>query len=336
MTKKELLHLINKCINDHNNLNEGAIKGTRTIAKNIVDKFKKFYTASNINKDIIDYIANNTKSPNKNFFKNNVKNLSTDATFIIGDAYALSDFLNEKFFDKLYPNDSPLPIKIVPTDKHIAAFHKDYNEKNDGYIEINIFKYLLSVKKGQAFNLYAPHAFIEPKKIDYNHLINTLEHELIHYEQHLRANVKDGDLRHGINDKEIRLMKQSQPTIQRGESLLTYNNRVDYYNTKVEIMAHAKNTASRYIQNYINISKSQYPNYSNQELKAFILKQPITSNYIKKAFPEIRYLTPSSKKLFLKYLGEYLQSDNISDYIDNPSPNTSSPQSITSIKPPVN
>lgn len=314
MTKKELLQLINECIQEHNTLNEGVILGTYDIAKNIVDKFKKFYTSKNLNNDLIQYLGKH----NKKF-----KNITTIANIKLSpnDINYFAEFLNEKFFynltyttgkyqfdnsepleisqyikflktiqnkDKLnhilkntkFINaDTPVPINISIRGENVIGSLKSppyYYNVAESTILINVNEVFLKQNK-QNKQLKQ---LIDPYEIDYRELTDYLDHELIHFFQYLRTLKNMSDVNKFINNKEIKLMKQQKPSYL-NISDEQYAKNVDYYNDKFELMTQSKEIINSFLKKEINKYHKKYPNYSINDIKNAILqglKTDVSSN----------------------------------------------------------
>lgn len=368
MTKKELLQLINECIQEHNTLNEGVILGTYNIAKNIVDKFKKFYTSKNLNNDLIQYLGKH----NKKF-----KNITTIANTKLSpnDVHYFAEFLNEKFFDNLtyingryqFDNSEPLEIsqyiKFLKTiqnkDKlnHILKNTKFINADTPVPIKIsirgenvigslsslpysNVAESTILINVNEVF-LKQNKQLIDPNEIDYRELIGTLDHELIHFFQYLRTLKNTSDVNKFKNNKEIKLMKQQKPS-NLNISDEEYAKNVDYYNNKFELMTHSKDIINSFLKKEIGLYLKYHPNLSIDDIKNAILqglktdvssnKSPYFLNTYIKIFSILYYLTPSNKKKFFTYLYKYLTQSDYSQYLDNPS----SPSTTTTKKEPIN
>lgn len=346
MTKKELKQLIKECVSEIILSDAIITKGKdhnlsyKEISKNVIDKFKTFYSNPNTFNKLHDYLYKNAKS-----FKSYYKNLNYKTQIAIADLSVIADFLNENFFDKLViggmwrywddPNfqsnkqkdtkyfdqflkggDSPVPIKMedIPIGDGAYSVPKGSDNFKTGYIALNIKRTILKYDKTNDDAFSMSYNLIKPEDVDYNELEKTIEHELIHFEQHRRSNksaltVLGDNPAQGKNiDPEMKYMINNIPNdIEKlYKSEMDYNddwyvNQLNYFNKKAELMPHAKNT----IQKYEQVLKQKYPNQPIS--KEIIEKEPI-NKYVLSLFPQYRFLTPSNKKKYLNYLYQYTRN----------------------------
>jgi len=359
MTKKELKEIIKECILESSleKCNEGVIVNAQDSADNIIEKFKYFYKSPNTLSLMEDYIKKNSKA----IFNRKTFKLNTNTILSMSDLKTVADFLNKEFFDKLVVGglwrwfdpefkknfgnedymdkfykggETPVPIKMTMLPHPHRA---QYSLKNLidthhlGSIQISVNEYFAKFNEEQSNEMeISCYNIIDPKDINYNDLRDSIEHELIHFQQHLRTNKAAGilfkqykklDPKTGKEvhvNKEISVMKITQPTKLKDETSEFYNDQIDYFNTRYELMPHARNVSSKYIE---YILKTKYPTtaLSGEQVKQIMLKEPVNTKLVLELFPQYRFLTPSNRKKYLKYLYQYIQQIKYKSY--NPQTN---------------
>jgi len=307
VTKKELKKLIRTCLYEvYLNIDEGAILNVQDTAEKIVKKFKKFYIDSE------DTLAK------QNPFDDEYEKESINK---------LGEWINSNFFFKLKiaslprdkqetTTDTPIPILFDELNTGVAGVYRSSLTKkaSEGIIILNSIVYLATkVKDSDKYKL------IPPTKIDYDELSDTIEHELMHYEQHFRSG-KQGSVFFGNknNDPEVKQMlanKQNKPENLSDEE---YEKNVNYYNKKIELNTHAKDIANNYANEWYKIAKKSERTFTSEQMKIIITsaftnpqsdknKDSVTArrdgtNMLMNLFSGYKYLTPKNRNKWWKYV----------------------------------
>jgi hypothetical protein len=298
MTKGELKSLIRTCICEvHLNIDEGAILNVQDIADKVVDKFKKFY----INSESV-LVSQNTfdREHKKESVLEHAEWINTNFFFKLKIA---SLDTNEK------TTDIPIPIIFRDLGKGVhGAYRSDYTKKApEGVIHVNIFVYLATNVSGSD-----KYKLIPPSKVDYDELSSTIEHELMHYEQHARSG-KEGSVFFGksSNDPEIKKMLVDKPNKPENLSDEKYAEYVNYYNLKIELNTHAKDTANKFANLFYNRFKKYDKSFTADQMKQNITsiftnpqndESKFALNLLFGLFDGYRYLTPKNRNKWWNYV----------------------------------
>ena len=285
MTRNELKKLVRQCLCEvHLNIDEGAILNVQDTAENIRDKFKKFYTSSE------------TEIAKQNSF---------DGEYTKESIEKLADWINKQFFYRLSKNDSPVTIIFRTLASNVEGSYVAIDGGKTGVIVLNTFRYLVT-KSGDKYKL------IHPNEFDYDEFSTTLEHELMHAEQHSRSGKQFSVVKGGqSNDPEVKKMisdKSTKPASLSDEDYVKY---VNYYNLKIELNTHAKDVANRYVKWWMDMLKKNNGSYTTDQVKylvSSVFTNPQKPNnkvyldYLLSLFPEYRYLTPKNRNKWWNYV----------------------------------
>jgi len=298
MTNNELKQLIKTCLYEvYLDIDEGAILNVQDTAEKIVEKFKKFYIDSEGELD------------KQNPFDGEYKKESINK---------LAEWINSNFFFKLKiaslykqetTTDTPIPIVLGDIGAGADGVYRNSPTKKapEGIIYVNSFTYLVTkVKDSDKYKL------IPPTKVNYDELSSTIEHELMHYEQHSRSG-KQGSVVFGNknNDPEIKKMLTDKPNKPENLSDEKYAQYVNYFNSKIELNTHAKDTANKYANWFYTEYKKSNKTYTSDQMKSRITSvftQPQNDqnkyflNSLLEFFPGYRFLTPKNRNKWWNYV----------------------------------
>ena len=298
MTRCELKNLIRTCLCEvHLNIDEGAILNVQDIADTVVDKFKKFYVNSES-----DLASQNPFD--REYEKESVLKLVNwnNSNFFFRLKIASLD-VDEK------TTDTPIPIIFGDLGPETSGVYRSSPTKKapEGAIYVNSFVYLATNIDGSD-----KYKLIPPSKVDYNELSSTIEHELMHYEQHSRSG-KEGSVFFGksSNDPEIKKMLADKPNKPEYFSAEKYDQYVNYFNLKIELNTHAKDTANKYANWFYNEYKKSNKSFTADQMKERIISvftQPQNDqnkyflNTLLNFFVGYRFLTPKNRNKWWNYV----------------------------------
>jgi hypothetical protein len=302
MTKSELKRLVRNCLCEvHLNIDEGVILNAQDTADSIRDKFKRFYTSSS------DEIA---------------KQNPFDREYTKEAIETFADWINKQFFYRLSKKDVLVTIVFKTLGSNTGGSYGATKDGKSGIIFLNTFKYLVT-KSGDKYKI------IPPNEFDYDEFNATLEHELMHAEQHLRSGKQWSVLSGGgygmTNDPEVKKMIANNPSEMSDGDYAKY---VNYYNHKLELNTHAKEVANNYLKWWIEEYKQNNRSVTADQVKSLVTsvftkpQQPNNKIFLDKLmslFDGYGYLTPKNRNKWWNYVYKSILGMKYSG-VNEPSP----------------
>ena len=302
MTKSELKRLVRNCLCEvHLNIDEGVILNAQDTADSIRDKFKRFYTSSS------DEIA---------------KQNPFDREYTKESIETFADWINKQFFYRLSKKDVLVTIVFKTLGSNTGGSYGVTKDGKSGIIFLNTFKYLVT-KSGDKYKI------IPPNEFDYDEFNATLEHELMHAEQHLRSGKQWSVLSGGgygmTNDPEVKKMIANNPSEMSDGDYAKY---VNYYNHKLELNTHAKEVANNYLKWWIEEYKQNNRSVTADQVKSLVTsvftkpQQPNNKIFLDKLmslFDGYGYLTPKNRNKWWNYVYKSILGMKYSG-VNEPSP----------------
>ena len=302
MTKSELKRLVRNCLCEvHLNIDEGVILNAQDTADSIRDKFKRFYTSSS------DEIA---------------KQNPFDREYTKEAIETFADWINKQFFYRLSKKDVLVTIVFKTLGSNTGGSYGATKDGKSGIIFLNTFKYLVT-KSGDKYKI------IPPNEFDYDEFSATLEHELMHAEQHLRSGKQWSVLSGGgygmTNDPEVKKMIANNPSEMSDGDYAKY---VNYYNHKLELNTHAKEVANNYLKWWIEEYKQNNRSVTADQVKSLVTsvftkpQQPNNKIFLDKLmslFDGYGYLTPKNRNKWWNYVYKSILGMKYSG-VNEPSP----------------
>jgi hypothetical protein len=231
--------------------------------------------------------------------------------------------MNERIIERIKGIDGVCSIIFLPlNDDNVNRMFGGYV---NGVIYLAADKYLVNKFGNDKY------IFNDKKKIRYDDMSRTLDHELVHYQQDMRSKGKffKGSKERGLSDDEEKELIKRKKFINKNIDDEEFIEDVRYYNDEAELDTFANNAVDMYVQYMLkqfsikikyyikSTGEGSKREYSGDEVKRFVLS-PIYNakeggnndyynlrflkNKLKEYHKGYKYLTVSNRKKWWKYV----------------------------------